>query len=133
MNMDLDFIIADTNILIKLLIKNESYGTNVNFLVKKNLTVVLLKTIASLHPLFLPLAPIDNSAVGVGKMDEAIHNIYTLLIKLAKYEPKLPIMSRLHDTVNQTLDIIQFFIDKQSKCCQSAFQGLKIFCAKNGM
>lgn len=33
----------------------------------------------------------------------------------------------------QTLDIIQFFLDKpEYKSCQSAFQGLKIFCLKNG-
>ena len=93
MNMDFDFIIADTNILIKLLIKNESYGTNVNFLVKKNLTLVLLKTIASLHPLLLSSATVDNTALNIGKMDEAVNNIYILLIKLAKYETKLPIMS----------------------------------------
>ena len=63
------------------------------FLVKKNFTVVLLKTIASLHPLFLQSAQVDTSAVSLLKMDDAINNINTLLIKLAKYEPKLPIMS----------------------------------------
>ncbi len=93
MNNDFDFIIADTNIMIKLLVKNESYATNINFLVKKNLPVVLLKTISLLHPFFLPSAPIDNSTLNMAKMDEAVNNIYILLIKLAKNEPKLPIMS----------------------------------------
>lgn len=91
----MDFILADTNILLRLLVKNETYATNINFLVKKNLCVVLLKTVALLHPLFLPCAraQIENSPGSLGKMDEAMFNIYNLLIKLAKYEPKLPIMS----------------------------------------
>jgi hypothetical protein len=111
--MDFDFIIADTNILIKLLIKNESYGANVNFLVKKNLTVVLLKTIATLYALLSSSRSIDNTAFDIGKMDDAVNNIYILLIKLAKYEPKLPIMSvrnLLYNLSDYTIQLVKRWI-----------------------
>ena len=75
------------------MIKGDNYATNMNFLVKKNLPVILLKTISTLHPQFKNLDQMDTTPNNISKIDEAITNIFLLLNKLFKYEPKLPIMS----------------------------------------
>ena len=70
-------------ILHKLILKSESQSQNLSFLAKKNLPVVLLKTLNALVEQF-ELIPMDDPQNYL-KMDETLSNLYTLLIRFNKH------------------------------------------------
>ncbi|KAJ3124674.1 Cytosolic carboxypeptidase 1 [Physocladia obscura] len=67
------------------------------------------------------------------RSDEAITNIFNIIMKLAKYDAKLSLIARLHGSIDIVVDIVKKWHDR--KDTTSVFLGLqvlRVFAFKNG-
>ncbi|KAI8851960.1 hypothetical protein BC829DRAFT_385622 [Chytridium lagenaria] len=65
------------------------------------------------------------------RIDELLTNILTLVCKLAKHDPKLPLIARLHGAVEYVVDILKRWHERKDSAGVSlALQTMKVFCNK---
>ncbi|KAI9328145.1 hypothetical protein BDR26DRAFT_61219 [Obelidium mucronatum] len=66
------------------------------------------------------------------RMDEAILNIFSVIVKLGKHDPKLPVIARLHGSVEIVTDIVKKWHDRKDyTAVLLGFQVLRVFALKN--
>ncbi|KAJ3028713.1 UNVERIFIED_CONTAM: Cytosolic carboxypeptidase 1 [Siphonaria sp. JEL0065] len=66
------------------------------------------------------------------RMDEAILNIFSVIVKLGKHDPKLPVIARLHGSVEIVTDIVKKWHDRKDyTAVLLGFQVLRVFAVKN--
>ncbi|KAI8617495.1 hypothetical protein BC830DRAFT_1113250 [Chytriomyces sp. MP71] len=66
------------------------------------------------------------------RIEEAIQNIFSVLVKLGKHDTKLPVLARIHGCVEVATDIVKKWLDrKESITCLLGLQVLKVLAVKN--
>ncbi|TPX67231.1 hypothetical protein SpCBS45565_g03896 [Spizellomyces sp. 'palustris'] len=127
-----DICIIITNLLIRLTTTTDSNANNTAFMAKKGLAVALLKCLQSLHGEYL------SGDIGVGppnhpqRVDELMGNLFVLVVRVAKYDSKIPLLARLHCAVPTTIMTIRRWNErKEYGLMMHGFQALRIYATKN--
>ncbi|KAJ3274298.1 Cytosolic carboxypeptidase 1 [Terramyces sp. JEL0728] len=130
---DIDTSIVITNLLLRLITTCESASSNMIMMTKKNLCQILLVTIYNIHHDYLNNSSISNVSLNIlQRTDEIFMNIFTILCKLSKYEPKLALLARLHGAVPIAIKTLKRSVDKKDFALMTiTFNILRIFASKN--
>ncbi|KAL2914236.1 Cytosolic carboxypeptidase 1 [Polyrhizophydium stewartii] len=129
---DIDTCIVVTNLLLRLVTTSECNQTNLATMAKKNLTAVLMRCLQLYHQDYLvPSAPTISPNLSQ-RLDDVLVNIMTLLVKLSKFDVKVPLLARLHNAISISIDIIQRWLDRKDYSAMLlAFSALRTFASKN--
>ncbi|KAI8587974.1 hypothetical protein BDZ88DRAFT_508392 [Geranomyces variabilis] len=132
---DLDITIIVTNLLLRLTMGTEQNASNTAFVARKSLSIALLKC---LQNIFREHIKADGRCVVFGvanavqRVDELLANVYTLLVKIAKFDPKLALLARLHGAVPSTIIMIKKWNErKEYGLMIHGFHALRVFTVKN--
>lgn len=84
-----------TNLLIRLINGAESSTSNISFMAKKQLCPILIQSLQAIYSEHFsnPTNMTPNLAM---RVDEVCLNLFTLMSKLAKHEPKLALIARYY-------------------------------------
>ena len=84
--MDVDTTIVITNLLNRLVSNAECASSNASYLAKKNVCPLLLQNMQALYSEHFPPDPsTPTPATLVSRAEDAFQNIFSLLLKIAKY------------------------------------------------
>ncbi|KAJ2996878.1 Cytosolic carboxypeptidase 1 [Globomyces sp. JEL0801] len=131
---DVDTTVVITNLIVRLVNFCEGSAANISLMAKKNLCPILLQTVYSIHQEHynLSLSTYSISSNMNQRIDEVYSNSFQLLAKLAKYEPKISLLARIHGTVNIAIKTLRRCVEKRdNNLMMSCFNMLKIFASKN--
>jgi hypothetical protein len=93
--LELDTCIVITNLLIRLITASENASTNVSLMAKKNLCPILLQCIQAIYSEHFSNQNGTNLSVNVSqRIDEVFLNVFTLISKLSKFDPKVALLAR---------------------------------------
>ncbi|KAJ3236489.1 Cytosolic carboxypeptidase 1 [Chytriomyces hyalinus] len=122
--------------------------SNVSFLVRKNASPSLIACLAgivqsySYIPGYGPTEerPAKSQTAGLpsgvaslaSRTDEAVLNLFHVLVKIGKHDLKLPMIARLHSCVEMATEIVKRWQErKEVASCTLGFQLLRILALKN--
>ncbi|KAI8820492.1 uncharacterized protein EV422DRAFT_496960 [Fimicolochytrium jonesii] len=133
---DLDITITITNMLIRLTSSNSDLSaSNTANAARKNISVALLKCIQNVFREYLKA---DGSVLfgavpnAVSRVDELMANVFSLLTRVAKYDPKLSLLARLHGAVAPTIIMVKKWNErKEYALVITGLQALRAFATKN--
>ncbi|KAI9206051.1 uncharacterized protein BJ171DRAFT_40140 [Polychytrium aggregatum] len=118
-----------------------------SFMAKRGLCIALLQTLRVAQAEIVKLQQmqhqINSSSTSGGsalpsnsgsRADELATNIFTLLIKLSRYDTKFPLLARVHCSVEIIIEFVQRFQEKKDiSASLMSFHILKLLSAKNGV
>ncbi|KAJ3163169.1 Cytosolic carboxypeptidase 1 [Geranomyces michiganensis] len=132
---DLDITIIVTNLLLRLTMSSEQNASNTAYVARKSLSIALFKC---LQNIFREHIKADGRCVVFGvanavqRIDELLVNVYTLLVKIAKFDAKLALLARLHGAVPSTIIMIKKWNErKEYGLMIHGFHALRVFTVKN--
>ncbi|KAJ3094855.1 Cytosolic carboxypeptidase 1 [Phlyctochytrium planicorne] len=156
---DIDVSIIITNLLIRMAGSHDCNQTALAFLARRNATTAIFRNLQGIQPhlqsgtpplapsnpsfsqssssLAGPPEPVSKSASGTSaaltasRIDELLGNLLTLICKLSKNDPKLPLIARLHGAIETVVDIFKRCYErKDSSGVLLALQTLKVLSSK---
>ena len=89
----MDSSVVITNLLMRL-INSECSSTNISSMAKKQLCPIIIQNIQAIYSEHLADGGSSLSVNMAQRVDEVFLNLFTLLTKMAKHEPKMALLAR---------------------------------------
>ncbi|KAJ3409345.1 Cytosolic carboxypeptidase 1 [Chytridiales sp. JEL 0842] len=147
---DVDLAITVTNLLLRFINNADSGLSNATFIAKKGGAMCLISCLLGIYNLHDPSStqkgPVNASSDKIlsaasgtppslaltPRLDELFQNIFGLMIKLNKHDPKLGLLARLHGAIEPMVDLLKAWQEKRDYAGASiALQALKLMGSKN--
>ncbi|KAJ3332137.1 hypothetical protein HDU76_001171 [Blyttiomyces sp. JEL0837] len=151
---DIDISIVVTNLLLRLINTSDGSATPTVYMVKRNASTSLMKClqacgncssnyvkstternssgnlVAGLSPALVATSSIN----GWSRIDDAILNLFTIMVKIGRYDSKLALMARIHGTLEIMVETLRKWQERKEVGASSiGLQVLRVVAIKNAL